>query len=271
MLYLNDEGSTLQRILSAFSIRPTVCATTPYYNTVNNVAMHVGQIVPKVSTCPMITVKIQPNNTLNNNRTKYNLQDAISMPQWYVEDGNIVLKNQQIIYSRGLIIFYVPRRAHTLNIANIQNPYHLTRLPATVANFERLNDRQVDFPYDLQINNSSYRLRSVVCLEVSRDINVNGPNIITGQSCCITRYPENSNHRHYWYNPKAANIGYINPKLKNQDGVKYSKNKPFTILDQDYSDPRINRESHYFKCSRRGTIFVYEQKNDGGLTDKLYF
>ena len=194
------------------------------------------------------------------------------MAQWYVEDGSIVPKNQQVIYSRGCIFFYVPRRAHTLNIANIAQPYAFTRLPATVAGFERLNDRPVDFDTVIHIKDSDYKLRSVVCLEVNKEISnqhgsVRGPQIVTGQSAIITKWSENDLPRHYWYNPKNANIGYADPNSNN----RYSKNDPVTVIDDVPGDNPLGQESFYQKVSTRGTIFVYEQREDAGLQNLFVF
>merc|ERR1711937_86057 len=35
-VYTNDEGTQLSRLLGAFSLRPTICATTPMYNLIGN-------------------------------------------------------------------------------------------------------------------------------------------------------------------------------------------------------------------------------------------
>ena len=270
MLYLNDEGTILQRLLGAFSLRPTICATTPFYSTVPNVVNNAQNVVPKVSTCPMITIRIRPQTTLSEDTTAIrNLNDAVNMPQWYVEDGQVMLKNQQIIYSRNMIIFYIPRRAHTLNISNIQNPYVFTRLPSTIANFERINNRPIHFPNILAVKQSRYRIRSVVCLEVNNNVNLgNGPGVIVGQSACIVRYPENGLPRHYWYNPRNANVGYPDPA--NPD--KFRTNEPITYLDRSFG-PNGNQhhESFQDKASCKGTIFIYEQKRNVELNNHLVF
>ena len=76
--------------------------------------------------------------------TPVNLQDALEQSQWFMENGQIVPKNQSLIYSRGVLMFFVDRRSHVLRVADVQ-PFNFNRLPAAIAGFERLNDREVNF------------------------------------------------------------------------------------------------------------------------------
>ena len=267
-LYVNDEGSILQRILGSFSLRPTICATTPLYNVFNNGPMVQNNIVPKVASIPMITLRLPPVSNLQQNNTVLKLQDSLQMSQWYVEDGNVVPKNQQVIYSRGVVFFYVPRRAHTLNITRLTQPYQFHRLPATVAGFERLNDREVDFDLTFSIRDSEYCLRSVVLLEISKSVAAeHGPKIVTGQSAVIIKKADDQNgdnvDRYYWYNPRDANVGH---KLEDSvDGVQFATNAPVTVLDAG----NMESEPFYRRASTRGTIFVYQEWVEGSKLHQI--
>ena len=266
-LYVNDEGAILQRILGSFSLRPTICATTPLYNIFSNGPMKTNNILPKVASLPLITLRLPPVSTLNQDNRVINLQESLQQYQWYIEDGNVIPKNQQVIYSRGCIFFYVPRRAHTLNITRLTKPYRFHRLPATVAGFERLNDREVRFEDTFSIRDSSYCLRSVVCLEVNPELaQDNGPKIVTGQSAIIVKRGGADDNdmvdRYYWYNPRDANIGHFKEGATAKED--YVVNGPVTTLNSNLESEDFNQ-----RACRRGTIFVYEEGREGKAFDRI--
>ena len=261
LLYMNDEGTMMQRIMGAFSIRPTIVATTPLYGVVNNAQMRSVQ-VPKVASLPMVVMRLPVVTSVANipvsGVSQPHLKNALDESQWYVEDGSVVPRNQQIIYSRGILVFYVPRRAHTLNIGKLVEPYNFTRLPSTVAGFERINDRVVEFDMDVSLREHDYKLRSVVCVEINAEIaKDNGPKLVTGCSSLIVKYDESGNtvNSHYWYNPRDAAIGH-------NDNGSWKKNAPITLLDNSGLWDDNGPEGFYHKASTKGTVFIYEQKGE---------
>lgn len=259
LLYENDEGTMMQRILGAFSLRPTIVATTPLYGILNNNPMKTHTHVPKVASLPMVVLRLPVLSSVANTTVSggaVHLKDALDQSQWYVEEGNVVPRNQQIIYSRGVLVFYVPRRAHTLNIGNLVEPYNFTRLPSTIAGFERLNDRVVDFDHDVPLREHSYKLRSVVCVEINKDMAANnGPKLVTGCSAMIVKN-DGVSSRYYWYNPRNAAIGY-------QDSSgNWERNEPITVLDNAGIFSAEGQETFHEKASQRGTVFVYEQQGN---------
>jgi len=257
LLYMNDEGTMMQRLLGAFSLRPTIVATTPLYGVLNANPMTAQTIAPKVQSLPMVVLRLPILTSSNDPVVDMKLSDALDMSQWYIEDGSVVPRNQQIIYSRGAIVFYVPRRAHTLNIGKLVRPYNFHRLPATVAGFERVNDRKVDFDLHLQLREHHYRLRSVVCVEINRDIALNnGPKLVTGCSTLIVKSgPMGAADRYYWYNPQGAAIGF---KVEDQ----WERQDPVTVLDNEHSFDGEGNETFVHKAQHRGSIFIYEQVNE---------
>ena len=257
LIYEGDEGTVLQRLLGAFSLRPTIVATSPLYSMLHN-QIRTASVVPKVTSIPMITLKLpsmyayQQNEEFSSN---INLEMALNMSQWYVEEGTVVPRNQQIIYSRGILIFFVPRRAHTLNIAKLVSPQNavFNRLPRTVAGFDRLNDIKVDFEKQIQLKNNEhlYGLKSVVCVEINTDIAIKGqnaPKLITGSSTLLRRtvnddgIVQDDGHV-FWYNPRMASIQYENADYEwtNKDKMDQENKKPtfsvkpVSLLDEDNS------------------------------------
>ena len=144
----------------------------------------------------------------NEHRTEVKLEDAVSMSQYFIEDGTIVPKTQQVLYSKGVLIFYVPRRAHTLNIHKLVNPQLFTRMPRSVAGFDRLNDIPVRFETVMTVGQSEYRydLRSVVTVDINQQMfsQDSKMKLITGCSTLIRRP---SDGKVFWYNPRYANVG----------------------------------------------------------------
>lgn len=279
LLYEGDEGTVLQRLMGAFSMRPTIVATSPLQSVIANQPMRTQVAVPKVTSIPMVTMRLPAMNSPYAAST-LNLNDALLMSQFYVEDGNVVPRNQQIIYSREVLIFYVPRRAHTLNIGKLIRPQYFHRLPRTVAGFDRINNTPIEFSTSVPLpnNNYNYSLRSVVCVEVnqSAEYHANGQKVegveglITGCSAVILHNVTEPSSTygpgvvHYWYNPRAASIGVAAPDYPgtvpaaepNSMDQGYF-NKPVTILNPASSDP--NNEDFVEKAQRKGTIFIYQQ------------
>lgn len=290
LIYEGHEGTVLQRLLGAFSLRPTIVATTPLYNTLNNNPMRHSTVMPKVQSIPMITLKLPSMYAYNNSPNlvqRVELDSALNMSQFYVEDGTVVPRNQQIIYSRGVLIFFVPRRAHTLNISKLVAPHRAMfhRLPRTVAGFDRLNDVPVNYQENLSLRNGehSYTLKSVVIVDVNTTIlqesETNGtvaPKLITGCSTVVWKtdndqgQPEYSGEV-YHYNPRQASIQNVFPDANNNNVSTAIGNSPVSWLDPNSA---ASLESTYDMCSTRGTIYLYKQdevSNINHLMDPIVY
>ena len=98
---MNDEGTMMQRIMGAFSIRPTIVATSPLYNVLSNNPMTSQHVMPRVTSMPYVTLKLPVMRQSSEYQGQVHLHDALNMSQWYVEEGNVVPRNQNIIYSRN--------------------------------------------------------------------------------------------------------------------------------------------------------------------------
>ena len=272
LIYEGDEGTILHRLLGAFSLRPTIVATTPLYNVLGNNPLKTQVAVPKVESLPFITLKLPSMSAFvgNEHRTEVKLEDAVSMSQYFIEDGTIVPKTQQVLYSKGVLIFYVPRRAHTLNIHKLVNPQLFTRMPRSVAGFDRLNDIPVRFETVMTVGQSEYRydLRSVVTVDINTQMfnQDNKMKLITGCSTLIRRP---SDGKVFWYNPRYANVGM---------GTKGDVEQPTKVFADPVSwvDGSVaevgsrEREDFRTKATLRGTIFVYAgSKEPTELTKNL--
>lgn len=272
LIYEGDEGTILHRLLGAFSLRPTIVATTPLYNVLGNNPLRTQVAVPKVESLPFITLKLPSMSAFvgNEHRTEVKLEDAVSMSQYFIEDGTIVPKTQQVLYSKGVLIFYVPRRAHTLNIHKLVNPQLFTRMPRSVAGFDRLNDIPVKFETVMTVGQSEYKfdLRSVVTVDINQQMfsQDSKMKLITGCSTLIRRP---SDGKVFWYNPRYANVG-MGTQTTNDQLTKVF-NDPVSWVDETSIVPGARETEDFMtKATLRGTIFIYAGSKDASeLTKNL--
>ncbi|CAH6421583.1 Major core protein 4b [uncultured virus] len=261
LTYVKDEGSILRRILSAFSLRPTIVSTTRLYNVMGGTTYgfsldpFTAAGVTQVTSVPIVTLRLPL--SLGNQTTAISLEQALSQPQWFVENKTLVPKAQSIMHSRDVLFFYIGRRFQNINITRLQNPCNFASLPMTVAGWESLNDRIVNFQMRMTILNDSYQLRSVVLIESSP----NRRNLIIGSSAAIVipmsiqqgRFEETF----LLYDPQGAGEMF-------KVGNAFTRNPPITYIPGN--TPFNNDgspESFYSRASKKGTIFMYQKVTDG--------
>jgi hypothetical protein len=251
LIYGRYDGTILKRLLSAFSFRPTIVSTTPIYNIVN-LNPYQQNVRPVVTAVPMINLRLPP--TINDN-SAISLSDALDQNQYFLENGAMVPRHTSLIYSRGVLFFFVDRRANIIRYNDVQ-PFNIARLPVSVSGFERLNDREVDFNDEITIRSDVYQLRSVVLAEVNR----NSPerNIVVGSSTIIMNHADHSNgifqHEYIQYDPISVSDAVdINGKLVNREPVS-----------QIYGTPGLGVPGTSFieMARKRGIIFMYKLHKD---------
>jgi hypothetical protein len=136
LAFVKDEGTIMRKLLAAFSLRPTIVLTSPVY-AVSNITSNIPPIAAShITTLSMITVRIPM--SLKKGAETVSLDKALSMEQLYIHHRQLTIKEQSILYSRELLIFYVHRRTQSINAARLTNPYSISYLPLTMNQFERL-------------------------------------------------------------------------------------------------------------------------------------
>ncbi|AYV82146.1 MAG: P4B major core protein [Homavirus sp.] len=266
LTYVKDEGTILRRLLAAFSIRPTIVTTSRLYGLLG-VASY-GSTHPlsaagitEVTTVPMVNLRL-PISISTNNQVAVSLDDALTQPQWYIENKMIVPKSQSIMHSRDVLFFYVGRRFQTVNLTRLNTPYNFNALPMTVAGWEALNDRVVNFEYTMTLLNDIYELRSVVIVERSHT----QKNLIVGSTAAI-RIPRNLSQQMYdetvlLYDPQGAG------EMFRTSGGNYERNHPITYIPDETPFAPGNVESFYKRASTRGTIFMYQKVTESDCLDQ---
>lgn len=242
LAYVKDEGTVLRKLLSAFSIRPTIVITTPVYG-ITPMTSHISPVTSsQITTLSMVTMRIPM--TLGRETDPIRLEDALTQRQLYIHHRQLTAKQQEILYSRELLIFYVHRRFQTINTARLTAPYHVSYLPTTINHFERLHEVEVNFPIgDLMIGRISgqqtFKIRSIVTVNTKKVRDDEKNQIIIGCSSYIF--------------PLDNDVIYKYDPLKLGDAGK--EVFPLTALKNDFFNETI------MDASKTGTLFIYATKD----------
>lgn len=258
LTYVKDEGTIIRRLLSAFSIRPTIVSTTRLYGLLGTNPYGFGSShlsaagLTQVTTVPMITLRLPLN--ISHKQNAVDLQESLTQPQWFVENKMIVPKAQSIIHSRDVLFFYVGRRFKTINITRLNTPYNFHTLPMTVAGCEALNDHLVQYDPVMTILNDQYQLRSVVFVDSAPS----KKNLIIGCSAgiVITRKHSLGRYQESYiiYDPQGSATMF-------PYNDQYKRNNPVTWISGQ--TPLNGTDSFWKRATTRGTIFMYEKFRDG--------
>lgn len=263
LTYVKDEGTIIRRILTAFSLRPTIVSTSRLNSLsgITTFGVNPGYFtsagINSITTIPMITLRIPVKQNSKDIRA-VSLNDALVQPQWFVENKMLIPKSQNIVHSRDVLIFYVNRRFKSINIANINYPYNFQGLPMTISGFEQLNDFPVSYEHTISsFRDDKYILKSVVFVEVAK----NRSNLIVGSSTgiVIDRYEpiRDFGKTHIIYDPQGSA-----EMFKADNDNYYSRTNPiFEIPGETQYAPTNNSipESFASRASTRGTIFIYKK------------
>ena len=252
LVYGRFDGIIIKRLLAAFSFRPTVVSTTPLL--LNPVALnpYALNVRPQVTSVPMINMRLPPKNSTT---APVKLEEALNQYQFYIENGQIVPKNTNLIWSRGVLIFYVDRRATSIVVNDKLLPFTMSSLPVAAAGFEKINNSVVEVKKTMTINNESYELKSVVYSEVNTDPATNLPTeTVIGSSALIRFIPttveekaESIDEIYLCYDPYGPIHGKTNDSRRPVQQIRDSGalEVNFTTL-----------------CQERGTVFIYSSNAD---------
>ena len=194
LIYGRFDGVIIKRLVSAFSFRPTVVATTPLL--VNSISLnpYSYNVRPQVTSVPMINMRLPP--LLTNDDEEISLDKAIQQTQFFQTDSGLISpRNTSLIWSRGVLIFFVDRRQSSIDLNTQLNAFSMSKLPAPIAGFERLNSRAITYSDPITLRgDDSYNLKSVVFSEVNRNNGVN-EDLVIGSGTLI------KSAQNYMYQP----------------------------------------------------------------------
>jgi len=280
LAYNQDEGAILRKILSVFSMRPTIITTKPIYSIASFVAGQspnyggdIQSVFPfnaqpfyTLTSIPMISMQLPP--VISEYNEPRDLRTAIRQTIWINENKMIIPKEQAIIHSDEILIFYVNRRDHRIQIRTYTNPIPFSQLPITMSGFDRLNKYPLNIPPTVSFGNGdTFDLRSVVAVTDSIITQADkSTNIITGCTGLIQKNRDTDggiyDEIHYLYDPLGASIPIKHPQPERAD-TPYFTNKPVSWLPANFpiqpSEENNWQETLSFadRCSQNGTIFIY--------------
>ncbi len=272
-----DEGAVFRRLLSVFSLRPTIVSMTDYIPMMGqqNGMLTGYQQVPQVtsiSTMSVITLRLPVNYVGETEPATKDLSEGLQQVQYIMEKGKIVPKVNNVITSKGCLFFYINRRQPSVNITGYSQAVSFNKLPLTVTGIEVINKTPVNFSDTMSVNGEEYVLRSVVCVE---DMQVDLPNqknnkvnIITGSTSMTIRHNPKSagnlSNDCYIYDPFMATMGQF-VEGKNKEGVdSLIGNKPISQIDRfNFVEGENANPSFEERARKQGTIFIYSKVDSG--------
>ena len=197
LVYGRYDGTVIKRLFAAFSFRPTVVLSVPtpqvmsinpYFQTAHPVVSSISMInlrLPEYSNRYMTGIAPGGMTVGMTDPTKsgpVSIRDALTQSQLFFENGSLIMKNTEIIFSRGILTFFVDRRKHRLDLAKLTNPANMVGLPSAISGFERINITRLadDCTGPINLGNvsasgiksdadaaTSFDLRSVVCAKTA--------------------------------------------------------------------------------------------------------
>ncbi len=265
-----DSGAWLRKLMNAFSLRPTVVGRTKYHSPAYQVykaitskpeMVDLSEFVEKeeledITYIPMIVVRLPPRNLKNveghDSIKQIHISADVGQLSWYKNENAPTIYNHKIISSNGVLIFYINRTYSTINYVS---PYIdrfgknrnviYDKLPPSISGATNLNTIEISFDESINIDNSIYTLKSVVCYE-SMEVKLTDEqtiNIAIGQSAVIN-ITDNLTTTHVWYNP------YLTEPDAND------RIRPMSTLVEGGKD-----YSYTDYLSRYGSIFIYVNEN----------
>jgi hypothetical protein len=261
LVYGRYDATILKRLLSAFSFNPTVVTSTSVYETFN-INPYQQNLKPQVTFVPMINLKI-PFSI--NDDSPIELQSALEQVQLLSENGVVVPKYTSLIYSRGVLFFYIDRRANIIYNTQSLPAFAFPKLPTAIAGFERLNTRPVNFKEVFYIRNDEYRLRSVILSEVNQG--VEELNLVIGSSALFVIHPDYSKQRviseYFAYDPSSV----VNPIITTPGGAPQ---RFFPIQKVEPMGTTANEVGFIEMVRTRGIIFTYQLVKDSSAGEIVY-
>jgi len=253
LIYGRYDGVIIKRLLSAFSFRPTTVATTPLYMNTVSYNPYAFNLKPLVTSIPMINMRLPP--VYNKEEGPVLLGEALTQSQLFFENGVITPRNTSLIWSRGVLVFYVDRRATKIEFNNQLNGFSMSTLPSPISGFEKLNPRKVSFDLDFKIRDEKYQLRSVVY----SDLNIKDgkeTDTVVGSSALVRLLANNTgraSEQYICYDPYG-------PITSQTASGGERRDEPVTSVNE--VDAKFLELSFRGLAESRGTVFIYASEKD---------
>lgn len=251
MYQAQDEGTILRKILSVFSLRPTLVQLSSFSGSTHYA--NVGVARATFLHTPMINIKLPPRIGVTVGPSSVALRQSLSQSDWFIENKMFVPKTKQVVHSRDIVIFYVSRRYQSVNLVDMNMSFRYLALPMSYSNLTGVNTTQVIFEDEMPLGNDFFKLRSVVC--VSRPSETT--HIAIGCNAIVVKQCDGVD-RYFRYNPHTAN-------LMVEDAGKWNALPPIGEIEESVDDEvepdqekRVTRAVGFREAAQSlGTIYLY--------------
>lgn len=270
LVYGRYDGTIIKRLFAAFSFRPTLVLSVPSPQVYSH-NPYFQSASPTVSTIPMINLRLpQFSNQYLTSKIPavgamgmgiassavtsgpISLEDSLQQSQLFFENGSLIMKNTQVIDSRGIVVFFVDRRKHNIDLSIYNDPTAMVALPQAIHGFERVNTAKINVKKTMKLGddvgttgkNSNFVLKSVVMakkIDIKDSSSSSNQDIFVGSETLVS--PDN--------NTGTRNIMKYDPM-----GAKsLSSSSTNPIVDMGTSEILKIDDVH-----NRGMIFIYKKE-----------
>ena len=212
-LHVGDEGSIIRRLLSAFSMRPTIVETSRQHNLEfqyplrpDNNALNI-----RVESTPMLSLRL---GSTPQDMAGQNIRDVNyvlnSTQYFYDRELKVVLPRQvKVLYSKSVLIINIPRRMMKLDYTNLVRPaQEWSKLPRNYVGIDRINDTPINVANNIELDGGlNYQLQSAIKLNVNSEITNNQYELIVGLSAILNNYTNIGGQavdNFFLYNPSSV-------------------------------------------------------------------
>jgi hypothetical protein len=248
LLYSGDESVYFRRIINTFSLRPTVVRSDDSI-ALNQTSFQQITSVPTVSSLNIMTLRLPPKQ---DETSSIDVKAAMTQSQFFIENGRFVTKNQQVIYSRNVLLFNILRKYNRIFMNKLFAPFNFQNLPTSVSALEKINDTPVRADLQMEVGSSAdlFHLRAALVSKMTPLPQGNGTtvDVVTGCISYVFDYGSTS--------AVARNI------------VKYD---PYSVKQKDERPiiPVTSYEAEADDIQRRSTIYIYATHEDNAGADQL--
>jgi hypothetical protein len=262
LLYIRDEGTILKKILESLSFNPIKVMKKPLNQNISSIPS-TALALSSIKSVPLIEVRLTTgfNSDFNNLRgvAPVDLLSHMNNQQWIIGEGgkNMILQQNEIVYCKDIVIFYVNRRHSNINFEqNFNNS--ICHQPITIDGNEVINPTPVKVEYIIPIAGADYHLQSVVICNTQT---IDNKEIIIGNSTIFITRPSqadltSTNQKYYWYDP----INAINTTDAENNHIPKQYRKPILEIEpkETYME---NKTVAGFEelASHNGTIYIYSK------------
>jgi len=273
-LHVGDEGSVVRRILSAFSMRPTIVETSIISGLEYQYPLrpeHSGLNI-RVESTPMLTHRVSRNPGPQQNASNYRSLDYVLDSQQYFYDRElktIIPRHTRVIYSKSVLIINLPRRATRLDYSNLIRPAHEWHsVPRAYAGIDKINDIEIEVPPTLPIDNVDFQLQSAIKLDVNTLSTINNEQLIVGTSAILVQTNNQTTdtldftETYLLYDPKQV----LEPMTNNPvDNHTVNFHEPISPL-LDARQPGYSGMTAQEELRSHCTVFFYKNMQEDDLS-----